>query len=157
MFVLHPISRLLLFEKKKKIATIEQFAAADVHKQQRRPYGIVQFGKQSYDKSVIGIAQMRATNDKAANMQPVEQLVAQAKSKAATMLFLPEQCDYGGENNNGTLELSEPLDGPTMQRFQQLVRNNSIWLSLRRLHESTTGTADGAPKVYNAHILLNAS
>ncbi|EDV95650.1 GH15824 [Drosophila grimshawi] len=104
--------------------------------------------------TIVAVGQMRATNDKAGNLQQVEQLVAQAKAEQAKLLFLPECCDFVGENRTETLQLAEPLNGQLMGKYRQLAKQHQIWLSLGGIHERT-GTDEAADKIYNAHVLLD--
>ncbi|XP_001957752.3 nitrilase and fragile histidine triad fusion protein NitFhit [Drosophila ananassae] len=100
--------------------------------------------------TTIAVGQMRSTSDKVANFGQVQELVSRAKSKNATMLFLPECCDFVGENRAQTLELSETLDGQLMAQYRELAKSNGIWLSLGGIHERNS---EG--KIYNAHVLVD--
>ncbi|XP_052847350.1 nitrilase and fragile histidine triad fusion protein NitFhit [Drosophila gunungcola] len=100
--------------------------------------------------ATIAVGQMRSTSDKAANLCQVKELVSRAKLKNACMLFLPECCDFVGENRAQTLELSEKLDGELMKQYRDLARSNGIWLSLGGVHE-----LNDQGKIYNAHVLVN--
>ncbi|XP_067645595.1 nitrilase and fragile histidine triad fusion protein NitFhit [Eurosta solidaginis] len=104
---------------------------------------------------VIAIGQMRATNDKNDNMKQVEELFAKAKQQQVGFLFLPECCDFVGENRKQTLELSEPLEGPTMSQYKELAKKHEMWLSLGGLHESILDGNCKTEKIYNAHVLIN--
>ena len=46
------------------------------------------------------------------------------------MVFLPESCDFIGESKAETVASAEPLDGEMIQKFQQMARENGVWLSL---------------------------
>ncbi|XP_054732090.1 nitrilase and fragile histidine triad fusion protein NitFhit-like [Anastrepha obliqua] len=105
---------------------------------------------------VIAIGQMCATNNKADNMRQVEELFAKAKMQCATFLFLPECCDFVGEHRKQTLELSEPLDGATMNKYKELAKTHRMWLSLGGIHESILDENKcKTEKIYNTHVLLN--
>lgn len=107
-------------------------------------------------KSLVAITQMRSTNDKAENMRQVEKLVLEAKTQSAQFVFLPECCDFVGENREQTLELSEPLTGATMQQYQCLAKEHNVWMSLGGIHESVLDEYERkTEKIYNAHVLLN--
>lgn len=67
-------------------------------------------------------------------------------------VFLPECCDFVGENRHQTLELSEPLStGKLISRYRDLAKQNKIWLSLGGLHERI-GQTD---KIHNCHVIIN--
>ncbi|XP_037722506.1 nitrilase and fragile histidine triad fusion protein NitFhit [Drosophila subpulchrella] len=100
--------------------------------------------------ATIAVGQMRSTSDKAANLGQVKELVARAKSRNACMLFLPECCDFVGENRAQTLELSEGLDGELMAQYRELAKCNEMWLSLGGVHER-----NDQGKIYNAHVVVN--
>uniref|UniRef100_A0A1I8P4N4 Nitrilase and fragile histidine triad fusion protein NitFhit n=1 Tax=Stomoxys calcitrans TaxID=35570 RepID=A0A1I8P4N4_STOCA len=107
-------------------------------------------------KSIVAITQMRSTNDKGDNMRQVEKLLAEAKKQSAEFVFLPECCDFVGENRDQALELSEPLTGPTMEQYQCLAKENNMWLSLGGIHESVLDEYERkTDKIYNAHVLIN--
>ncbi|XP_030385271.1 nitrilase and fragile histidine triad fusion protein NitFhit [Scaptodrosophila lebanonensis] len=105
-------------------------------------------------EAVVAVGQMRATSDKSQNMQQVKELVSRARAQEAKMLFLPECCDYVGESRPQTLELAEPLTGPTMSKYRELARSNKLWLSLGGVHE-LTGDNSSECKIYNAHVMIN--
>lgn len=56
------------------------------------------------------------------------------------MVFLPEACDYIGDNKDQTLELAQPIDGDTVAQFRKLALDNNIWLSLGGGPKKTLGT-----------------
>ena len=110
----------------------------------------------SQRKTLVAIAQMRSTNDKAANLHQVEKLIKQAKEQSAKFVFLPECCDFVGEHREQTLELSEPLTGALMQHYQTLAKEHNVWLSLGGIHESVLDSYERKTnKIYNAHVILN--
>ncbi|XP_017480188.1 PREDICTED: nitrilase and fragile histidine triad fusion protein NitFhit [Rhagoletis zephyria] len=110
----------------------------------------------NYVPKVIAIGQMCATNDKDNNMRQVEELFVKAKGQSATILFLPECCDFVGEHRKQTLELSEPLTGATMNQYKELAKSYKMWLSLGGIHESILDkSGDKTDKIYNTHVLLN--
>ena len=72
--------------------------------------------------AVAGVVQMTSTNNLSHNLARAAELVGQAKQRGASMVFLPEACDFIGENRRETLELSQPLNGSTVQHFRKLRR-----------------------------------
>ena len=57
----------------------------------------------------------------------------------ASIVFLPEAFDFIGESGAQTKELAEPLDGPTVSKYQQLAKELDLEVSLGGFHEATTG------------------
>ncbi|XP_017066316.1 nitrilase and fragile histidine triad fusion protein NitFhit [Drosophila eugracilis] len=123
------------------VRIIRQSILVSNHTQLRRMFG---------QSSTIAVGQMRSTSDKAANLDQVRELVARAKSRNACMLFLPECCDFVGENRDQTLEFSEGLDGELMAQYRELAKGNEMWLSLGGVHEQNE-----QGKIYNTHVLVN--
>ena len=72
--------------------------------------------------AVAGVVQMRVTNRLSENLGRAAELVSEAKQRGASLVFLPEACDFIGENRKETLELSQPLHGSTVQHFRKLRR-----------------------------------
>ena len=50
------------------------------------------------------------------------------------MVFLPEACDFIGENRQQTLGLAQSVDGSTVQSFRKIAAENKVWLSLGGVH-----------------------
>ena len=72
----------------------------------------------SLRKPIAAVAQMRVTSDLEANLGQAAELVAEAKRRGADMVFLPEACDFIGENRKQTLDLAQTLDDSTVTRFR---------------------------------------
>ncbi|CRK91407.1 CLUMA_CG005080, isoform A [Clunio marinus] len=107
-------------------------------------------------KNVIGLCQMRTTNDKKINREQVAELVSRAKGKT-NFLFFPECCDYVGTNVEETKRLSEPLTGETVQFYKDLCVKNQMWMSFGGVHECIINE-DGErnEKICNTHIIINS-
>uniref|UniRef100_A0A182MYV1 Nitrilase and fragile histidine triad fusion protein NitFhit n=1 Tax=Anopheles dirus TaxID=7168 RepID=A0A182MYV1_9DIPT len=106
----------------------------------------------------IAVAQMRSTNDKQHNMVQIQTITERAKAKDVQFIFFPECCDYVGTHREETLKLSEPLTGPTVEKYKNMARENNVWLSFGGVHESITDETDPGQEVkniYNTHILIN--
>lgn len=54
------------------------------------------------------------------------------------MIFLPEAFDFIGESKKETLELAEPINGPTVQKYRDLAKQFNVWLSLGGVHEKVS-------------------
>lgn len=134
--------------------------------------GTKSFATMSTSKKIVGVCQMRSTNDKESNRQQVAELVSRAKSKQADFLFFPECCDYVGTNAEETKSLSEPITGETVRFYKDLCRTNELWvsgvkteffearwlidsfqMSFGGIHEQVPG---GEGKVYNTHVIINS-
>ena len=72
----------------------------------------------SLRKPIAAVAQMKVTSDLEANLGQAAELVTEAKRRGADMVFLPEACDFIGENRKQTLDLAQTLDGSTVTRFR---------------------------------------
>lgn len=66
-------------------------------------------------------------------------------------VFLPECCDFVGTNPTETLQLSESLDGDTIEFYKSLAKDHSLWLSIGGFHE----IVPNCDKIQNTHVLIN--
>lgn len=55
---------------------------------------------------------------------------------------MPECCDFIGENQTETIDLSEGLDGQTVREYKNLANENNIWLSIGSIHEALYNTVN---------------
>ena len=69
------------------------------------------------------------------------------------MVFLPEACDFIGENRQQTLTLAQPLDGQTVREYQRMAVTHSVWLSLGGVHTVTEGEEG---RTGNTHVIVNS-
>ena len=74
--------------------------------------------------TVAAVAQMTVTSDIDHNLQQAGQLVHQARQRGASMVFLPEACDYIGDNRQQTLSLAQTVDGSTVEKFRNMLTIN---------------------------------
>ncbi|XP_059609128.1 nitrilase and fragile histidine triad fusion protein NitFhit [Phlebotomus argentipes] len=103
----------------------------------------------------VAVCQMRATNDKDSNLGQVKNLVEKAKNQGATFVFLPECCDFVGENRQETLRLSETLFGNLVEAYKSLARSQNVWLSLGGLHEISPDAPNPPTKIHNCHVIID--
>ena len=69
------------------------------------------------------------------------------------MVFLPEGFDYIAESWQEAVEMSESMDGKTMNAYRALAKRLKIWLSLGGFH-----LKDGSDsRLHNCHVVLNSS
>ena len=72
--------------------------------------------------AIVGVAQLRATNDKVHNLLEIAKVAGWAKQKKASMLFLPENCGFMGEAPGETLENAEAPVGEEVENSSLLTR-----------------------------------
>lgn len=56
-----------------------------------------------------------------------------------------------GTNPTETLQLSESIDGETIQYYKTLAKNHNLWLSIGGFHETVTNS----DKIQNTHVVIN--
>lgn len=61
--------------------------------------------------TIVGVAQLRASNDKVSNLLDIAKCAGWAKRQDVSMLFLPENCGFMGEAAAETLANAEPPVG----------------------------------------------
>jgi len=69
------------------------------------------------------------------------------------MVFLPENFSFMGAAPGQAQLIAEPLDGPIMQRYLQLAREKSVWLSLGGFQEKV----EGEERIYNTHVIVDGA
>jgi len=109
----------------------------------------------SKPKPVVAVVQMTSTPDKKATFDQLSALVTRAKSRGALMTFVPECADYVSESREQAVALAEPLDGPTVCRYQELARSLKMWLSVGGYHERPKA-AEETKRIYNTHLLIDS-
>jgi len=99
------------------------------------------------------VVQMTVTSDLAHNLAQADRLVSQASARGASMVFLPEACDYIGETRQQTMSLAQPLAGQIVKEFQRMAVSNGVWLSLGGVHTLTEGEEG---RTSNTHVIVNS-
>jgi predicted amidohydrolase len=79
--------------------------------------------------ALAAVAQMTSVADHSTNLRVVAGLAAEAKARGAVMLFLPENFAFFGDEKVSGVDVAEPLNGPVIQRYCDLARTHSMWLS----------------------------
>ena len=103
--------------------------------------------------TMIGVAQLRATNDKVYNLLEIAKCVAWAKQKQTRMLFLPENCGFMGEAPGETLQQAEPPVGEenanteTVTHLIQKVYDETLQGTVEPTSFSEATTLDSPPEV----------
>ncbi|XP_055381058.1 nitrilase and fragile histidine triad fusion protein NitFhit [Condylostylus longicornis] len=122
----------------------------------QKPAQSSKMSSETASKPIAAICHMRSTCDKQKNLEQIRQIIKEAKSKLAKMVFIPECCDFVGESRVQTLELSEPLDGRLLKIYCDLAKTDKIWLSLGGVHEALVDSEGiKANKIYNTHVIIN--
>jgi deaminated glutathione amidase len=98
----------------------------------------------------IAVGQFSAGLDKAANLERVSRLSAEAAARGARLLVLPEgaMCDFGRAADNLT-PLAEALDGPFVQALSALAREHDLHL-VAGMFEAVPG----AERIYNSAVAV---
>ncbi|CAF1552417.1 unnamed protein product [Rotaria sp. Silwood1] len=99
----------------------------------------------------IGVCQLNSNDDKQENFNIGQQLINQAKKEQAKIVFFPEAFDYICESKPLTLEKAEPIDGPIINGYRELAKQNQLWISLGGFHQRS---GDGT-RVLNSHLIIN--
>jgi predicted amidohydrolase len=102
-------------------------------------------------KTLVAVAQMTSTDNKAHNLAICEELIAKAAHKGAQFLSFPENFAYFGDNREKTHAHAEALDGASITSLGNCAKKNNIWLSLGGFQELILGTQ----KIHNTHIVIN--
>ena len=98
----------------------------------------------------VGLVQINTRENKAANLERAEELVAQAAERGAQLVALPEYVDYLGPKDD-TAPDAETIPGPTTERFGALARRHAIWL----LGGSMRERSETPGKYYNTAVLYS--
>jgi predicted amidohydrolase len=102
------------------------------------------------EKVKVAIAQIRCIDsDLEGNLERISQMVIQAKSQGAQIVFFPETADLGWVNPEAH-RLAGPVPGPFSNNISALARDNQIWIGVGLCEK------DG-DKLYDTAILVNPS
>ncbi|XP_042033051.1 deaminated glutathione amidase, chloroplastic/cytosolic-like [Salvia splendens] len=99
----------------------------------------------------VATAQMTSVNDLSANFATCSRLVKEAVTAGAKLLCFPENFSYVGSKSGDSITISEPIDGPIMDKYRSLARDSSIWLSLGGFQER--GSDDS--RLRNTHVIID--
>ncbi|KAM4690762.1 deaminated glutathione amidase [Rhinophrynus dorsalis] len=105
-------------------------------------------------KPLIAVCQLTSVSDKEKNFSTCSDLIKEAASRRACMVFLPEAFDYIGSSTEETLCLAETLEGDIIQRYTNLARECGVWLSLGGFHEKGPNWENDR-RISNSHVLLD--
>lgn len=99
----------------------------------------------------VGLVQINSREDKEANLNKAEAFVAEAASRGARLVALPEYVDYLGEKS-GMDAISDPIPGETTDRFASWAREHGIFLLAGSVHERVAEVSD---RFYNTSTLFS--
>mmetsp|Transcript_16867 Transcript_16867/g.29823 ORF Transcript_16867/g.29823 Transcript_16867/m.29823 type:complete len:284 (-) Transcript_16867:49-900(-) len=101
----------------------------------------------------VAVAQLCSSMNKASNLATCSSLVRSAREGGAKFVAFPEAFDFMGRpGSKDSLELAEPLDGPTMRGYLDLAKDQGVWLSLGGFHERIAGVEG---KIANTHVIVD--
>ncbi|CAF3360792.1 unnamed protein product [Rotaria socialis] len=99
----------------------------------------------------IGVCQLNCRDDKNINFKIGEELIKQAKKEEAKIVFFPEGFDFICESKSLTLEKAETIDGPIINGYRRLAKENQLWISLGGFHQRT----EVEDRILNSHLIIN--
>lgn len=101
----------------------------------------------------IGLVQMNARDDVAANLAQAEALVRDAAGQGASWVVLPEvmHLRVGGAMVGRYAEAAESIPGPTTHRFGELAKTLGITILLGSIGEAS----DDPARTYNTSVLID--
>jgi len=100
----------------------------------------------------VAVAQFSAGMDKAANLQRITSLTAEAAGAGARLVVFPEaaMCDFGNPEDD-LRPLAEPLDGPFVTALSRLASRHRLAVVAGMFE-----TAPGQQKVLNTAVMVDA-
>lgn len=106
----------------------------------------------SSNKCTVAVCQMTSTSDCQVNLTTCQDLITQAVEHGASMVFLPEACDFITQNRAEIPELSEPLTGKTISFMKSIAKTKSVWISVGGFHEKDLETNS----IYVTHVIIDS-
>ena len=103
------------------------------------------------DKLKLALCQISSKReDKAANLQKIEELTLKAKQQGADLAVFPEMCLTGYVLLDQVYELAEQIPGPSTKQVEALAKNTGMHIvfGMPELSEKTQAT------VYNTAVLV---
>ena len=102
----------------------------------------------------VAALQFCASDNTEENLLRCQSLIERAIEAGAKLCCLPECFHFigGGETGLKSLDVAEPLSGPTISRYQEIAASNQVWLSLGGFQETDESTAE---HVFNTHVIIN--
>lgn len=104
------------------------------------------------NKTTVAVCQMTATRDIQDNLNTCQELIKEAVDHGASMVFLPEACDFITENRAEIPELSQPLTGKIMSFMKSIAKTKGVWISVGGFHERHQETN----AIYVTHVIIDS-
>jgi predicted amidohydrolase len=98
----------------------------------------------------VALVQMNSRDDKAANLERAEALVAQAATWGSDLVVLPELWTYLGPGKRHA-EVAEPIPGETSELLGRLASRYGCWL----VGGSYLEAVPGAERLHNTSVVFN--
>ena len=102
----------------------------------------------------VGVVQMTSSDDVELNFQTCARLVHQAALQRVQFLSFPECFHFmgGGPTALKSIDIAEPVEGETIQKYQTLAKEHNMNLSLGGFQEKSPDRT----KVYNTHLVIDS-
>lgn len=107
----------------------------------------------------IGMVQMCSRNNKDTNFDVCRGFVKEAALNGCQLVAFPECFSFIGAKAGEAQAAAEPLEGPTIERYRNLAREHSVWLSLggfQELPSSSEDPSSSSGKIFNTHVIVDA-
>lgn len=101
----------------------------------------------------VAAVQLSSSNDLAANLATIGELVGRAAGEGARLIVLPECSTFLGLSERDKLAIAEPIagDGPTLRALRELAVRHGVYLVTGGIPERIPGDADHA---FNASSVI---
>lgn len=104
-----------------------------------------------YNRYLAACVQLRCTSDISRNLNVAEELIRRAANLGARFVATPENTTFLGPHSR-KLEVAEPIDGPTHQRFANLAAETGVTLLIGSVAEQAP---EHPGRVYNTSLLFS--
>ena len=101
----------------------------------------------------VGVIQLRSSDQLDVNLQTARELVAEAVSRGADWVALPENFAFMRREGLPIRDAAQPIGGSITQALCELAREHQIWLLGGTFAESIPDDE----RVYNTSLLLDPS
>lgn len=81
-------------------------------------------------KAIVAVAQLTSVGNAQKNWECCEKLILKASDAGASFVCLPEAFHFIGTHFTQSIQVAEPLTGPTISKYCQLAKKKNLWLSL---------------------------
>lgn len=103
-----------------------------------------------YVRRGVAVTSMCSKNNVERNFRTCGELARKAVELGAGLLCFPECFAFmGTTGTKETANFAQSLDGELIQQYQQLARENGLWLSLGGFHEKYDTKSKYLSNIYN--------